>query len=278
MNNFKRKQKLFKRLRNTCAITLAVVIFVYMGIEPYLIKKRLPVNIFQLILFALVIAVLSIVFIYESKYSKAGKYLDDVELQINDCGYYLTAREERSVDEFSASVLQSVKHAGFKTNENAEIDSMKFDFTAFKSQEFIYAIKCENTDRNDVIAYLDLARQDITGVKLKRKGECIVVFISSGVDESAISLSKSAVTVVTSRYNALVFSPVIVDVKCGKVYFLGNKISRTQKLVAKHILNCELPVKEQYLGKEKLSFQYELEKRMKEFNVTDYKNGKYFEL
>lgn len=275
MSEFRQKQRRFKRLRNISAVILAIIIFIYIGVEPMLLKAFGSVGIFQLILFALVIFVLVIVFIYESKYEKAGKYLDGIDLQISDAGYYLTSRKENEADSYYNAVLKNIIEAGYKICENYEADSFLFDCCALKSQEYIYAVKLNTVDKNDVIAYLDAARNDITGVKLKRKGETVVVFFCDESEESAVELSKNTVTVVTSRYNSLSFSPVIVEVKTGRVYFLGNKISRTQKIVANYIMNCDLPFKEEYISKEKLAFQNKLENEIKEFNVSDFKSGKY---
>lgn len=277
MSEFRKKQKLLKRIRNISVITMAVVFFVYIGIEPFLIKTYNSVNAFQIALFILVIVVLAFVFWYESKYEKAGKFLDNIDLQISDAGYYISSREEKNKDDYYNAVYESIKSYGFKLSEKTEIDSLEFDLTAWNNQEFIYIVRLDNTDRNDVIAYLDAARQDVTGVKLKRKGECIVVFITDKAEDDAIALSKTGVTVITSRYNSLSFYPVIVEACTSKVYFLGNRVSRTQKLVANHIMNCDLPLKDKYIGKEKLAFQTELEAEMKSFNVNDFKMGKYNE-
>ena len=277
MNDFRKKQKLLKRIRNVSVIVMAVFFFVYIGIEPYLLKTYKSLNAFHLALFVLVIVVLAIVFYYESKFEKAGKFLDDIDLQISDAGYYVTSREEKDKESYFKAVFESLKNDGFKLNENVEIDSLEFDLSAYKNQEYVYVVKLDSTDRNDVIAYLDAARQDVTGVKLKRKGETVVVFITDKAEDDAVALSKTGVTVVTSRYNALSFYPAIVEVGTSKVYFLGNRVSRTQKLVINHVMNCDIPLKAEFIGKEKLAFQSELENDMKSFNAKDFKMGKYNE-
>ena len=104
MNEFKVRLKRFKRLRNICVISVAVLIFIYVGAEPYLEKSFGNIGTFQVAMFALVLAALVVEFMYESKYSKAEKFIEEITLEINDAGSFNTLRQERNIDSFFNAV------------------------------------------------------------------------------------------------------------------------------------------------------------------------------
>ncbi|MDE6019383.1 MAG: hypothetical protein K2H01_00075, partial [Ruminococcus sp.] len=62
----------------------------------------------------------------------------------------------------------------------------------------------------------------------------------------------------------------------GNVYFLGNVQTKCQQMIANFVMNCDLPIKEQYIHKDKLQFQYDLAEKMKDFNLKDFKNDNFF--
>ena len=80
-----------------------------------------------------------------------------------------------------------------------------------------------------------------------------------------------------SRYNVITVSPAIVEAPTSRVYFLGNRISAAQKLVVNNVMNCEFPLKEKFKSETRLAFQRKLEDEMKDFNIKDFKSGKYNE-
>jgi hypothetical protein len=44
-------------------------------------------------------------------------------------------------------------------------------------------------------------------------------------------------------------------------------------MIANYVMNCEVPIKDEFKGNEKLKFQFELEEKMKHFDIHDFKNG-----
>ena len=113
--------------------------------------------------------------------------------------------------------------------------------------------------KSDVIAYTDAAVNYITSQLMKRSCEGVVLFIGDSVDEKALPLSKQFTKLVTGRHSCVTVHPAILELNSKKVYFLGNDISRAQKMVVHYVMNCDFPIKEQYIGKEKLAFQREFD-------------------
>ena len=273
MKDFKHKLFLFKKIKNISVCSVFFIIFIYIGIQPFVESLAFV----RYAVYLLVIIGIAFVFFYESKFSAAERFIEETQLQIDDAGYYLTSRDESGIEDFSKALIEDLNSCGFKIDENSDSNGLSFDFTAVKGIEYIYCVKLEKGDRNDVIAYCEEAKNDLLSNKFKRKGECVVFFICDDADESAVALSKSFTRVFVSRYNVIIISPVIIEPGSKKVYFLGNRISRTQKLVSEFAMNCELPIKDKYICFEKLKFQKELEEKMKDFNLADFKSGKFYE-
>jgi len=272
MEEIRKKQRLFKRIMRVFVVFTAIFLFVYIGISPSAqALGRNGIIVLNYISDILVIVSLALVLIYYSKYSKVELFLNDVEGEINDCGYYHTAREENEIKPYFNAVSEDLKKNGYIIDNNIELSGLDFDARALKAKEFFYITCVDELDKNDVIAYLDSAVYDVSAVNLKRKGNCVVLFICSSVDESALSLSKAVTSM--GKKNQLKFTSAIVNVSDGKVYFSGLNPTKCQQMIANYVMNCAVPIKEEFKGKEKLSFQYELEERMKSFNIKDFKNG-----
>ena len=47
-------------------------------------------------------------------------------------------------------------------------------------------------------------------------------------------------------------------------------------MIANYAMNVEVPIKDEFKGKEQLPFQAELEEHMKEFNIKDFKAGAFY--
>jgi len=276
MDDFLKKQKLFKLMQNVSLTVTAVIIFIYIGAEPYIedaFGNTLPL---QLVLFALVLFSAGLLFLYQSKYSKAADFIEDIMYEVNDCGYYLNARKECTTEEFINSVSKDLKENGFKTELNSEVNSLNFDVSAFKGIEFVYIVNTDNVDKNDVVVYSDSALYDVMQNKMKSKGSCVLVFVCNKADESAIALSK-AISRTFSGKRVLKTGIAVAELSTNRVYFRGNEPSVIQKLVANYVMNCEIPIKERFKGNERLNFQYELENKLKSFNLNDFNSGKFFE-
>ena len=271
------KLKRLKKIKNILVVAAAASVIVYIGVQPALDKAVSNPQIFRIILFVIVIIAIGIEFYYESHYAGAERFLDDIALQVNDAGYYLTAREESDTESYLNAVKNDLAQCGYKERESTDIDGLEFDELYAKGKEYLYCVTLDSCDRNSIIAYTDAARTDLIRNRLKKSGECVVLFICDEAEESAVELSKSFSRSVMSRYNVITVSPATVEVKTKRVYFLGNRISPAQKLVINNVMNCDFPLKDKFIGKEKLSFQEKLEAEMSDFNIKDFKSGKYNE-
>ena len=47
-------------------------------------------------------------------------------------------------------------------------------------------------------------------------------------------------------------------------------------MTANYVMNCDVPIKDEYIGKERLPFQDELEERMKSFTIAEFRNGTFY--
>ena len=275
MREFRKKQKRLFNIMRAVVIFGAVYIFVFIGVEPYIAQiSSVADMILRTFADLTVVAVLVLIFMYYTQYSKSDSFLNYIEHEISDAGYYLTARNENTSKDYCDAVFDDLKSCGFSVDKKLEISELDFDFRAYKVKEFIYCAVIEDLDRNDVLAYLDTVFDDITVHNLKRRGNAVMLFISDNPQESAIALSKAVTTFGKKDQIKLVCA--IVNPDNRHIYFLGNLPSKCQQLIVNHIMNCELPIKDKYICSEKLNFQFELEEKMKEFNITDFKNGNFF--
>ncbi len=276
MREFRKKQAKMKKIMNALIIFSAVVLFIYIGAKPILADNfGSTVNLIcSYFCDGLVIACMVVLFCYFSKYSKSDKFLERIEYELSDVGYYYTAREENDIIDYTKAVVDDLRQSGFTVNEKVEIDDFEFSARGMKKNEFFYIVSDDTIDKNDIIAYLDSAIYDITAVNIKRKGNGVILFVAENVEEDAISLSKMITPL--GNKEQIKFAVAIVNVSDKKCYFLGNKPTKCQQMIANYAMNCEVPIKEQYIGQERLKFQDELEEHMKSFSIKDYKNGTFY--
>lgn len=273
MEQFRKKQRKNKKILNILLIISAVYMFLYIGAEPILAKQfgGVTTMISAYIAYALILASLIMLFIYTSKYSKCDKYLEAIEYELSDAGYYFTSRTEKTPEQYLDVMREDLVNHGFDIKSNIEIDGFEFDLRAVKGKEYIYIVCVDDVDKNDVIAYQESAIYDVTATMLKRKGNAVVVFISNKVQESAVELSKVITPI--DKKERMLFSNAIVELDTGRCYFLGNKPAKSQQMIANYVMNCEIPIKDKYIGKEKLPYQHRLKEHMNDFNLKDYNNG-----
>lgn len=273
MEQFRKKQRKNKKILNILLIISAVYMFLYIGAEPILAKQfgGVITMISAYIAYALILASLIMLFIYTSKYSKCDKYLEAIEYELSDAGYYFTSRTEKTPEQYLDVMREDLVIHGFDIKSNIEIDGFEFDLRAVKGKEYIYIVCVDDVDKNDVIAYQESAIYDVTATMLKRKGNAVVVFISNKVQESAVELSKVITPI--DKKERMLFSNAIVELDTGRCYFLGNKPAKSQQMIANYVMNCEIPIKDKYIGKEKLPYQHRLKEHMNDFNLKDYNNG-----
>lgn len=275
MRELRKKQARLYKIMKGFLIAAAVVIVVYIGAEPYVAKaSQTAAIVMNYVCDALVLGAMFVIFAYYNKYGKSDAFLTRVEHEIDDAGYYLTAREEKTTEQYVDAMFNDLKSCGFALDKNIEIDDFEFDIRAYKKKEFFYAVQVEALNRDDVLAYSDVAVNDLTVQKLKRKGDCVICFVTDKADDSAIGISK--VITPFGRKEQLKVSYAIAEVQTERVYFLGNMATKLQQMTANYVMNCDVPIKDEYIGKERLPFQDELEERMKSFTIAEFRNGTFY--
>lgn len=276
MKEFRLKQKKLKKIMNIFCIITAVFMFVYIGVEPFLPDIIGSVGTLCVGYAADVLVVVSValLFVYFSKYSKSDSFLEYIEYELSDCGCYFTSRQETSQKDYLTAVLDDLKSNGFNIETNVEIDGFTFDVRAIKGKEIFYIVCDDEIDKNDVIAYQQSAIYDITAVNVKRKANAVMLYICDNADDGAVSLSKAITPL--GKKEQIKIANSIVELPSKRCYFLGNKPTKCQQMIANYVMNCALPIKDKFKLNEKLPFQYELEEHMKDFNIKDFNNGTFF--
>lgn len=253
----------------------AVFIFVYIGVQPYVKDYSSTLaSAFSIICDVMVVAVLIAVFLYYSGYGKCDAFLNQVENEINDSGYYLTSRQGNTLEGYANAVTEDLQNCGYSVNTDLEINEFDFNVKAVNGKNYFYSATVNNVDKNDVVAYIDAVINDLTVKNLKRKGNVVICFFTDKAEESAVALSKMITPI--GKKELIKIALAICEVNSGKVYFLGNNETKCQQMIANFVMNCDVPINSKYIGNEKLPFQYELEEKMKSFTVKDYKNGNFY--
>lgn len=276
MREFRLKQKKLKKAMNILFVVTGIYFFVYIGVEPMIAKGiGSGASIAAAYVgYALILVSLSVLFVYASKYSKSDKFLETIEYELKDAGYYLSSRPERDIASYRKVVIDDLKRCGYSISENVEIDGFEFSARALKGKEMFYIVCTESLDKNDVIAYLQSAIYDVTAVNIRRKGTGVVLFITDEADPSALELSKEITPI--DKKEKLVFANAIAECNSGRCYFLGNKPEKYQQMIANYVMNCDVPIKDKFIADEKLKYQFELEEKMKQFNLKDFNNGSFY--
>ncbi|MCM1285634.1 MAG: hypothetical protein NC213_02450 [Acetobacter sp.] len=275
MNEIRKKQRKLYKIMKVVTIVGAIYLFVYIGIQPYVADaSQLAARICGYISDAAVIAVLVLVFMYYSKYGKADNFLKSAENEINDNGYYFTARAENTAADFIEAVSDDLSSCGYSVSKKVALEDFEADVKAVKSKEFFYAVNIDNVDSNDVVAYIDCVINDIVVKNLKRKGNAVILFVTDKADESAIALSKMITPV--GKKEQLKVAVAIAEPKSKNVYFLGNVQTKCQQIIVNFVMNCDIPLKDEFIHKDKLPFQYALAEKMKDFTLEDYKAGNFY--
>ncbi len=275
MNEFRKKQKKLFKIMKILIVFSAVFIFAYIGAQPYVADfSKILAVVINYVCDALVLVNLMIIFIYYSKYGKSDSFLTSVEYEINDAGYYITSREESTREDYLNAVADDLKSNNFSVDKNITVNDFTFDIRAYKKKEFFYIANIDLIDKNDVVAYLDEVIYDITVKYIKRKGNAVLCFITDKAQDDAVALSKMITPL--GKKETIKISIAIVEPETKKVYFRGNEESICRKLTANYIMNCDIPIKDKYISKDKLPFQYELEEKMKGFNIKDFKDGNFY--
>lgn len=275
MREFRKKQKNLKKILNIFVILTAIYFFVYIGIEPMLAEwNDTAAMIAAYTAYFLVIITMCVLFAYSSRYGKSDKFLESIEYELSDAGYYLTAREEKDTGSYYKEVLDDLRNQGYAVNEKVTIADLEFDAVGYKGREMFYIVNIDEVEKNDVIAYINSAVYDVTAINVKRRGNGVVLFICDEADDGAVSLSKMITAL--GKKETIKIAVAIAEISSGRVYFLGNRVTKCQQMIANYVMNCEVPIKDEYKATEQLPFQSELEEHMKDFNIKDFKNGTFY--
>ncbi len=271
MNEIRKKQKKLYKIMKALVIFGAAFIFIFIGLQPT-IKAYNPLlaTVLMYVCDAVVVAVLVLLFSYYSKYGKCDSIMTTIENEINDNGYYLTSRKERENNSYIDAVYQDLKNCGYSMNKDVEIADFDFSFKAMKKKEYFYCADVDGLDKNDVLAYLDTVITDVTVNSLKRKGNGVLCLITDKAEDDAISLSKMITPL--GKKEQLKIAIAICELSTGRVYFLGNNETKCQQMIANFVMNCDVPIKEQYICRDKLPFQLDLAEKVKELTLKDIKS------
>ena len=273
MKKFSHQLQLLKLVRNAFIGIDAVMIVAYIAFEATINNRLQNPIVYQIILFvSLLITVVYLLF-YEWRYGDAERYLKDAQCQISDAGYYYTARKQESPGGYANAVREDMASSGYRISDKVQCGDLSFEYTGTKPFEFFYAATFDTVGRKDIAAYMLAAADDLSRERLKQKGECVVLFVCNTAEKGAIAVSKQFTRLQFSRRKAITVYPIIVELSTRQVYFLGNKICRAQKMAVNYVLNCDLPLKPEYIGKEKLPFQNELAEKLASFDFKAFKDA-----
>ena len=276
MREFRKKQRTLKKWMTGLIVTAAVLIFVYIGIEPYLRQYigAAATTVCSILCNVFALAAMVVLFLYYSKYSKSDYFLQSIEDELCDASYYLTARPEKTAEEYCRAVSRDLAENRFTLEKQVEVDGFTFDFKARHGKDFIYCVCAEDLERSDMLAFADCVLHDITVLNLRRNGNIVILYITDKAREDALALSK--MTTAYGKKQQIRFNNAIVELSTGRCYFLGNRETRNQANIANYVMNCELPLKKKFIGQERLPFQDALEERMKDFDLKKYLNGEFY--
>lgn len=275
MRSVRKKQKNFYKFLKGLVIFSVIFIFVYIGAEPY--AKAYSADLAVGVNYAcdiLVIANLVVIFLYYSKYGKVESFLKDIENELEDAGYYISAREKENLTERCDTICKDLENNGYKISKNIDVKDFSFNVRALKGKNYFYIVKIENLDKNDVLAYLDEMIYDLTSNCFKRKGNGILCLITDNVQDDAVEISKMITPL--GRKGQLKIALAIDETDTGNVYFQGNEETKNKTLIANFVMNCDMPIKDKYIHKEKMPFQLELEKKAEKFTLKDFNNGNFY--
>ena len=271
MNEIRKKQKKLYKIMKALVIFGAAFILIFIGLQPTIKEyNQVLATVLMYVCDVLVVAILIFLFSYYSKYGKCDSIMSSIENEINDNGYYLTSRAEKENSSYIEAVYDDLKNCGFSMNKDVEINDFDFSIKAMKKKEFFYCADIENLDKNDVLAYLDTVITDIAVNSLKRKGNGVLCFVTDKAGNDAVSLSKMITPL--GKKEQIKIAIAICELSTGRVYFLGNIETKCQQMIANYAMNCDVPIKEQYISRDKLQFQLDLEDRVKKLTLKEIKS------
>ena len=120
----KKQKKMFTAMKIIVAVTLIyIVVYIAAVLFSYLSD-------------GLILASLVIALVYYSKYGKTNAFLNRIEHEIKDCGYYKTDGLPSDPEKYMESLFEKLKSNGYAVDSNVEYDGLEFSYTAFKEKSF----------------------------------------------------------------------------------------------------------------------------------------------
>lgn len=275
MREVRKKQKNFYKFLKSLVIFSVVFIFVYIGAQPYV--KSFNETLAVAVNYAcdiLVIINLVVIFLYYSKYGKVESFLKDIENELEDAGYYINSRDKDSIEQRCVTISNDLEKNGYKMNKLVEVKDFSFDTRAIKGNNYFYIVNIEKVDKNDILAYLDEMIYDLTSNLFRRKGNGVLCFITDTACDDAIEISKMITPL--GRKGQMKIALAIDETDTGNVYFQGREENKNKTQIANFVMNCEMPVKDKFIHKEKSPYQKELEKKAEKFTLKDFNNGNFY--
>lgn len=270
----KKQKKLFKIMK--ALVAFAIIYFViYIGVRPYIENLSAIAGVIgSYVNDGLVIGCLAVVLVYYSKYGKVNAFLERIEYELKDCGYYFTKNTPKDRTKFVEELFDAFKNNGFAVNTNVEFEGLDFNCMAMKRKEFFYVADIDSLSKDDVLAYLDIVVNDLTVRNLKRSGNCIICFVTDNAEDGAIALSKMICTF--GRKDQLKIALAIVEPENSKCFFLGNMETKCRRLIADYVMRSPVPIPDSLKYTKRLSFQDDLEKHMEDFTIRAYNDGSFY--
>lgn len=272
MNKSTRMIQLLKLFRNVLIGIAIAMLISYISFGAAIEKRLNSPMLFQVLLFVVMVVTVLFVLFYEWRYGDADRYLKDAHCQVSDAGYYLTARKQESPAGYVNAVKEDLAESGYRVSEQIRCGDVTFSYYCQKAYEYFYAATFDDVSGRVVEEYMNAALCDLTDTHFKRKGEGVVLFVGYHLDGSAIDISKDFERRQFGRRKTMTVYPVLVELSSRRVYFLGNKVCRAQKMAVNYVLNCELPLKPEYIGQEKLACQNALSKSLASFDIKRFRN------
>lgn len=275
MREVRKKQKKFYKFLKGLVIFSVIFIFIYIGAQPYVkaFNETLAVSV-NYACDILVIINLVVIFLYYSKYGKVEAFLKDIENELEDAGYYINSRDKENTDQRCETISDDLEKNGYKMSKLVEVKDFSFDVRAIKGKSYFYIVKVEKLDKNDILAYLDEMIYDLTSNLFKRKGNAVLCFVTDTACDDAIEISKMITPL--GRKGQMKIALAIDETDTGNVYFQGREETKNKTQIANFVMNCEMPIKDKYIHKEKMPFQEELEKKAEKFTLKDFNNGNFY--
>ena len=172
------------------------------------------------------------------------------------------------------TISNDLEKNGYKMNKLVEVKDFSFDTRAIKGNNYFYIVNIEKVDKNDILAYLDEMIYDLTSNLFRRKGNGVLCFITDTACDDAIEISKMITPL--GRKGQMKIALAIDETDTGNVYFQGREENKNKTQIANFVMNCEMPVKDKFIHKEKLPYQKELEKKAEKFTLKDFNNGNFY--